>query len=75
MKQVERFSVFGMNIPGKVVDVQSGLCLALEVGGKPISPSLVNNYLHKSFGPNYERAKGEPFPSINVCMCLFATKS
>ena len=71
MKEIEKFSVFGMNIPGKVVDVQSGFCLALEVGGKPISPSLVNNYLHKSFGPNYEIAKGEPFPCINVCMCLF----
>ncbi|MCO5593525.1 hypothetical protein L7F22_047539 [Adiantum nelumboides] len=54
-KELARFSVFGMNVPGKAM--QNGSRLAVQ-SGKPISPPSVAAYLHRSFGANYERAKG-----------------
>ncbi|KAI5082073.1 hypothetical protein GOP47_0001816 [Adiantum capillus-veneris] len=54
-KELERFPVFGMNVPGKTT--QEGFRLAVQ-SGKPISPSSVAEYLYRSFGANHERAKG-----------------
>ncbi|KAH7352938.1 hypothetical protein KP509_19G070600 [Ceratopteris richardii] len=52
--ELDRFPVFGMSVPGKTT--KEGLRLAVQ-SGRPIMPDPVEDYLHRSFGPNYETAR------------------
>jgi hypothetical protein len=69
LDEVERFEVFGMKLPGK--RLESGLRPAVQ-NGKPIYPNVVNAYLHRASGVDFDPVKGKKcFHSILISSTIF----
>jgi hypothetical protein len=69
LEEVERFEVFGMKLPGK--RLENGFHPAVQ-NGKPIYPNVVNAYLHRASGVDFDPVKGKKcFRSTLISSTIF----